>query len=418
MMKRSNKGRGVFYTRDSGGEHETTPGEYVQWGQRRANELGVSFAPTPEQIEAMIHNGQSHDGDLFLDYGVKGNVLQRAGLNALFTAIQKDPGISHVFIPMRPRFARPNDPIDAMKLEDRMREAGITLVFMDLKLDPILGGKRDIGERVVALIEYDRAGNDRRDLATKMIYAQLHLAKAGFSTGGRPPFGFRRWLVNADGTPVRQLAEGEYVKMAGHHVVWLPGPETELALIRRILQMLETMPAARVAAALTAEKIPTPDAGRLRTDRGVKHSTSGAWHQQTVINIARNPLLRAVVEYGRRSMGDKLRFTLDGPRELQDSDNRADGKPKVIANPPSARIQATAAFASLVDPDRHQRLLEDTGSTGWQSTGQTTVAHPGQEPLGRPRYRRELLLADVSATLLWFVSLHVRLISTEPRRTV
>src|SRR5262245_9425835 len=97
--------------------------------------------------------------------------------------------------------------------------------------------------------------------------------------------------------------------MAGHHVVWLPGPEEELDGVRRILTMLETMPASRVAAALTAEGVPTPDADRTRTDRGVRHRTSGVWHQQTVVNVARNPLLLAVTAYGRRSMGDQLRFS-------------------------------------------------------------------------------------------------------------
>src|SRR5207302_35645 len=85
--------------------------------------------------------------------------------------------------------------------------------------------------------------------------------------GGRPPFGFRRWLAREDGAPVRQLIDGEYVKMAGHHVVWLPGPEEELAVVHRILEMLETMPASRVAATLTAEGVPTPDAGRTRSRR-------------------------------------------------------------------------------------------------------------------------------------------------------
>src|SRR5207248_1336467 len=105
-------------------------------------------------------------------------------------------------------------------------------------------------------------------------------------------------------------------RMAGHHVVWLPGPQEEVDVIGRILTLLETEPAARVAALLTAEGVPTPDALRLRTDRGVKHPTSGVWHQQTVVNIARNPLLRVVTQYGRRSMGDRLRFTPEGPREL------------------------------------------------------------------------------------------------------
>ena len=69
------------------------------------------------------------------------------------------------------------------------------------------------------------------------------------------------------------------------------------------------------AARLTAEGIPSPDAGRLRKDRGIKHPVSGVWHQTTVVNIARNPLLVAVATYGLRSMGDKLRFTPSGPPE-------------------------------------------------------------------------------------------------------
>lgn len=64
------------------------------------------------------------------------------------------------------------------------------------------------------MIDDDRASKERHDLAQKILYAQLNLAKLGFSTGGRPPYGFRRWLLKHDGTEVRQLLEGEYVKMA------------------------------------------------------------------------------------------------------------------------------------------------------------------------------------------------------------
>lgn len=109
----------------------------------------------------------------------------------------------------------------------------------------------------------------------------------------RSLYGFRRWLVKEDGTTVRQLADGEHVRMSGHHVVWLPGPEEELAIIRRVLTMLIDQPASRVAATLTAEGVPPPDAGRERTDHGVRHATSGVWHANTVTNIARNPLLVA-----------------------------------------------------------------------------------------------------------------------------
>ena len=193
MRKRPESGRGLFYTRDSGGEHETTPGEYVRWAQRRAAGFGVSFTGTPQQLEVMIREGRSQEGDLFLDYGVKGNQLQRPGLDALFRVALADCEVTHVFIPRRDRFARPDDPLDAMRMEAKLRQVGLTLVFMDKTLGPLPRGQRDLGESIVAMIDYDRAGQERHDLAQKMIYAQLNLAKAGFSTGGRPPFGFRRW---------------------------------------------------------------------------------------------------------------------------------------------------------------------------------------------------------------------------------
>jgi hypothetical protein len=330
----------------------------------------------------MIRDGRSQEGDLFLDYGVKGNQLQRPALDALFRLARSDRDISHIFIPRRDRFARPDDPLDAMKMEASLREAGLTLVFMDKTLPPLPRGQRDLGEAIVAMIDYDRASQERRDLAQKILYAQLNLAKAGFSTGGRPPFGFRRWLVQADGTPVRELAEGEYVKRAGHHVLWLPGPEEELARIRRILEMLETTPASRVAALLTAEGVPAPDWGRWRTDRGVKHPTSGVWHQSTIVNIARNPLLRAVVEYGHRSLGDRLRFTPEGPRELQDTDLHHDGKAKVVANPPSLRVQASASFPALVEAGRHERLLAKLDARAGSQRGKPRSSDPTRNPLG------------------------------------
>jgi serine/threonine protein kinase len=57
------------------------------------------------------------------------------------------------------------------------------------------------------------------------------------------------WLVKATGEKVRQLADGEVVRMASHHVIWQPSNEKqEWDIIRRILTELETTPASRVAA--------------------------------------------------------------------------------------------------------------------------------------------------------------------------
>ncbi|MBN1855257.1 MAG: recombinase family protein [Pirellulales bacterium] len=375
--------RGLFYTRDSGGKHETTPGEYVAWAQRQAIELGVEFSGNPDRIEAMIREGRSADGDLFLDYGVAGNLLTRPGLDAFTAEAKRDPRITHLFVPRRDRLARPDDPLDGCQMENDLRKSGKTLVFMDRVVGPLpRGTKQNIADQIVTLIDYDHAESERRTLAQKIIYAQITLARKGFSTGGRPPYGFERWLVKDDGTLLRKLEDGERVRMAGHHIVWHPGSEEKLAVIRRILEMLPTMPATRVARILNNEGIPSPDAGRCRKDGGVRHAVSGLWHSTTIMNIARNPLLMAISTYGNRSLGDKLRFTPQGPRDLVNADYRPDDRPKVIRNPEQNIISAPVNFQPIVDPSIHQQLLATLDARSGIQRGRPRSRDWTANPLG------------------------------------
>jgi hypothetical protein len=382
-MKSVTKSRALFLHRDSGGKAEMTPTQYVEWGQQQAEERGLAFDGTADRIAAMIREGQFSHGDLYLDYDAKGNLLSRAGLDALIEEALADPCVTHVLIPRRDRLARPDDPLDGIRLENILRLAGKTIVYMDRVLPPLKKGKKaDIAELITAVVDFDQAEKFRRDLAQKILYAQLQLARLGFSTGGRPPYGFRRWLVKNDGTQVRELADKERVRMPDHHVAWLPTAQAELSVVLRILQMLETMPASQVAKRLTTEGVPSPDAGKWRKDRGHKHPVSGVWHQTTVTNIARNKLLVAVASFGLRSMGDKLRFSLDGPRELDDADFRQDDKPKVIRNPEDRRITVPASFDPVVDPEQHRRLIAKLDARAGTQRGKARSRDPANNPLG------------------------------------
>lgn len=376
--------RGVFYSRDSGGKHETTPGEYVLWASREANKHNVNFNGSANQIDRMIRNGLPVDGDIYFDYIFKGNTLSRPALDQLLADVVSGSSITHLFIPKRDRLARPDNPLEGVELENKFRSVGITIVYQDRTLPAHPKGKRhEIGELISAVVDFDQSGKFRRDLGKAMIHAQAMLAKSGFSTGGRPSFGFRRHLAKLDGTIIRELMDGEYVKMPGHHVVWLPGPQEEVDLALRIRQMLLTMPASRVANTLNIEGIPSPDSGRFRTDNGVKHQVSGLWHQTTINNIGRNPLFTAVAQYGVRSMGDQVRFSPDGPRELQISDYDAfTDKPKVIRNHISSLIKAPAHFKPLVDPADHEELVNILDQRAGTQRGKARSRNPAMNPLG------------------------------------
>lgn len=378
-------GRAVFYTRDSCGRAEMAPPQYVKWASDQAARLGLTFDGRPEVIEAMIANDKYHCGDLFLDYDVPGDEMSRRGLDSLIREVKRDRSISHVFIPRRDRLARPEDAAEAILLENTLRRLGVTLVFQTGTYGPLAKGQRqNIADLIAGVFEYDQAEKTVRDLSQKMIQAQIGLAEAGYSTGGRPPFGFRRWLVKADGSEVRQLEDKEHVRMPGHHVVWLPLPldHPQMQLIFRILEMLEGMPASRVAATLTAEGIPSPDAGRSRKDSGVLHKVSGVWHQTTITGIARNPLLLSLVQYGRRSMGKKFRYTPNGPRSVEDDDFREDGKPKVRRNQINDVTLAAGSFAPLVDLERHKALLKELDTRGGSQRGKNRSHDPAKNPLG------------------------------------
>jgi hypothetical protein len=127
-------GRALFYTRHSEGRSTTTPTEYVRWAADECARRGLRFSGTPELIAQMIDGRKAHVGDIFLDWDVAGNVAARPGLEALIAAVRADRTITHVLIPRPDRLSRPNQPNEAVELEDLLRrQLGVSLVFRDLE---------------------------------------------------------------------------------------------------------------------------------------------------------------------------------------------------------------------------------------------------------------------------------------------
>jgi hypothetical protein len=383
MTKRPAVGRGLFYTRDSEGHSEIAPREYVAWAIREAAKLDVSFSGKPEAMLSMIARNVSAEGDLYVDYGVSGNLLSRPGFDAFRYRALNDPSVSHLFVPRRDRIARPDSPIEALAIEYELRAAGLTIVMLDKNLPPLSRGKRiDLADTLIGILDYDYSGKFRTDLAQKLILAKIRLARDGFSIGGEPVYGFRRWLCSTDGIAKRELAEREIVKMPGHHVVWLPTADQQLQVARRIMDLIESTPAARIARIFNAEGIPSPKAGRTQRLNGIKVANSGLWTQNTIKNIATNSLYIALWQYGKRAMGDQLRFTPEGPRPLTDDDYRADGKPKTRINEIENTITTAAKFAPIISPERQAKIRDILNARGKHLKGKTRTRGDAPNPLG------------------------------------
>ena len=381
---RPDRGRALFYSRDSGGKAEMTPSQYVTWACRESKKRGLSFDAEPRDIDTMVQTGQYQFKDLFFDYNVKGNHFDRKGLEALLAEIERDANVSHVFIPRRDRLARPDHPNQGLQLETKLLyELGVNLVFMNQEVKATARGERpEIGGLISTVIAYDNAGKERFDLAQKMIFAKIALAQGGHSIGGRAPYGFDRWLINDEGAPIRRLANGEKVRLTRHHTAWLPATDGTFEIALRIREMLTTMPASRIAAKLNAEAIPSPDAGRTRKDSGTVHAVSGLWHQPTIVNIGRNKLFAGFTTAGIRSMGDLLRFTPEGPRTLKEADYRWDEQPKVIRNAPEMHVVAQAHFEPKVTMEDHEKLTAILDARAGTQHGKPRSRDPHQNPLG------------------------------------
>lgn len=389
MTKRAEKGVGLFLHRDSEGKSEMAPGEYVRWAVNKAKELGVRFGADPETIKVMRKERRSRCGNLFLDDNISGNHLSRPALDALKREVESNLEITHIFVARRDRLARPGDPLDGMLLERWFRERGVTVVYMDRVCAPlVLGEQPDFGEDVGAMLEFHQAGKERRDLARKIILAQVGQAKLGHAIGGVPPLGFKRCLVDSQGGTREDLADGEHRKIAGHHVVWVPHDHDhpDMTLLLRIIDLIETTPASRIADILNKEKVPPPATRRFRKRRSNLNAKEPVWYGSTITALLMHPLLTGIVETGRRSQGDQLRMTPTGPRALTDSDRDSKKRPKRVRNDPHETIQAAAAFEPILENTRILGIRETLKKRGGTQRGKPRAQDPSQNPLGARVY--------------------------------
>lgn len=388
--QRPERGRALLYSRDSGGKHEMTPSKYVEWCNAKQILRGLKFTGTPKEIKRMVQDRKPCTGDLYFDYCVSGDLLSRPALDACRDEIRRDGNISHLLIPRRDRLARPGDALDGVRLEKELRLLGITLVFMHMTLGPLKRGQRqDVGEAVAGYVDYHKSGEFLDDLAEKMVYVHIELTSGGFSSGGRPPFGFDRFLVGNDGAIIRPLEKGEVVRRHGHHVAWLPSSESDIKLLGRILSMLEHMPASQVAKILTAEGIPSPGSELIRSDHGVLHQVSGVWHQTTITGLARNPFItHAMKTYGRRSMGNHRRMTPEGPRALEEEEFVTDTKTKVVTNPINNVVSAAGAAGvkPIISAEAAERLQNTLDQRAGTQRGKPRSRDPSRNPLGSRIY--------------------------------
>jgi hypothetical protein len=366
------KNRGLIYLRRSDARQEISLTMQLEWGLAEAERLEVDVEGNPADLQQMLKDGLTSYKSLRLDDAVTGGDLSRPGFRAVNEDALRDPTISHVFFHKRDRFARPQEAMEAVLIEKKLSTSGITIVFSGKIVPPVERGEGELSNDIALVLDYHQSGQFLRTLAERIVATQRQLAELGFWIGGRPPLGFVRILVDASGNEIEELAPGRRVRQKGCHVRIKPKDETKIGIWLLILNLKfeKKWGGKRIAHYLNALGIPSPDAGRTRTDHNVPHHVTGKWCVNTVLDLCRNPAIVGFLEQIRRSEGKYRRHTESGWRPLTDHDRAADDQqPKTIVNPEGVRIKSAASFDALYDLNRWSEIQENLDRRGASQRG-------------------------------------------------
>jgi hypothetical protein len=179
-----------------------------------------------------------------------------------------------------------------------------------------------------------------------------------------------------------ELADGRKVRQQGCHVRIMPKDEKKLGVWIYMLDLKHIgWGGPRIANHLNDLGIPSPDAGRTRTDHGVKHFVSGKWSTRTVLELCRNPAIVGIVSAGRRSDGAHRRIGADGPRLLSESDRDANDNPKLIQNDKDVVISSPTGFDAKYDSTKWQEIADRMEERGRCQRNIPRAKDPAKYPL-------------------------------------
>lgn len=236
--------------------------------------------------------------EVFEDEGISGSELSRPGLDALLEFVESSQDKGVVCAWKRNRLVRPDDPIDGLLLERRIREAGWRIHFIQ--------GHRYSGDSfidgLVGFVEHHLGGQYLRDLSADTIRGLVSRAVAGEVPGGKVPYGYAKMVISPDGREFRYGRHERHRKLKEQRTKWVPGDPEEIKTVRRIFERYATdaVGMARIADELNADRIPSPGGRRwvLGTIRDMilnpVYAGDMVWNRETTAKFCRVAGLRAV----------------------------------------------------------------------------------------------------------------------------
>jgi DNA invertase Pin-like site-specific DNA recombinase len=181
-----------------------------------------------------------------------------------------------------------------------------------------------LSSTLLKTIKRTMAGEYSRELSVKVFAGQCRLIERGFRQGGPAGYGLRRQLIDQDRNPKGILSRGMHKSIQTDRVILVPGPESEIQVVREIYDRF-------TQGCTTEREIATSLNNRgLLTDRG------RPWTRGTVHQVLTNPKYAGANVYNRRS------FKL---------------KRKRVVNPPEMWIRCDDAFDPIIPVEQFTQAL-------------------------------------------------------------
>ncbi len=231
------------------------------------------------------------------------------------------------------RWGRFQDADESAYYEYICKRAGITVQYCAEQFE----NDGSIASNIVKTVKRAMAGEYSRELSAKVFQGQCRLIELGYRQGGPAGFGLRRMLVDEKGDGKGLLRMGEKKSIQTDRVILVPGPDEEVATVRRVYRLF-------LEAGRTEREI-----ARVLNEDGVRTDRGSAWTRGTVHELLTNE------KYIGQNVFNRISFKL---------------KKKRVYNPPEMWVRDEAAFEPIVDHAefhtvrgiilaRHRRLSND-----------------------------------------------------------
>lgn len=189
------------------------------------------------QAAAIALYAESHGYELvrtYQDAGKSGvTTAGRDGLQELLAdVVGGNPGYSTVLVLDVSRWGRFQDPDQGAHYEFVCRDAGVSVRYCGELFDD----DGSIGSSILKHLKRVMAGEYSRELSEKVRAGKARQGTNGFSWGSPTPYGFRRQVVNADGSAGPFLATGHRKSRPDQNVRRVPGAAEEIRIIRSIFR--------------------------------------------------------------------------------------------------------------------------------------------------------------------------------------